>query len=321
MRQITLKRVILSLALFCGAAVLLRAVVLAAFPGEAVEKTLSVDGRERTFLVYVPETKADKPRAVVLALHGGGGNGRQMERYSRLNQTAKAHGFIVIYPDAVEANWNDGRGMDFIRAQKENIDDVKFLRAAVDAVAGETPIDRSRVFATGISNGAFMSHRLATEASDLVAAVAPVVGGMAPAMAEKFAPTYPVSILLIQGDADPLVPIGGGEVRAMGKSRGKTVPIADALAKYVARNGNQGDPVVTTQDNKPDDSTTVEFRKYADGAGGAKTHYYLIKQGGHTWPGRPLYLPEAIIGKASQEFSASDVIWEFFNTCPPRKAK
>lgn len=319
-----MKRFWTRLALFCLTIALLRVVVWAAVPaGEAVEKSIQVDGRERKFLVYVPApvagAAADKPRALVLALHGGGGDGRQMERYTRLNQTAAAHGFIVVYPSAVEGNWNDGRGMEFIKAQKDNVDDVKFLRAVVDQIAGEVQVDRGRVFATGISNGGFMSHRLATEASDLVAAVAPVVGGMAPAMHEKFRPAHPVSILLIQGDADPLVPIAGGDVRAFGKSRGKTVPIADALAKYVERNANPGEPAVTTQDAKPDDGTTVELRKYADGPGGVKTHYCLVKQGGHTWPGRPLYLPEAIIGKASQEFSASEWIWEFFSSCPPRK--
>jgi polyhydroxybutyrate depolymerase len=47
---------------------------------------------------------------------------------------------------------------------------------------------------------------------------------------------------------------------------------------------------------------------------------YLIRGGGHAWPGRPLYLPERTIGKASQAFSATDVIWQFFKTCPPRVA-
>ena len=93
---------------------------------------------------------------------------------------------------------------------------MKFIRAAVDQTTKDFPIDRSRVFATGISNGAIMSHRLAAEASDVFAAVATVAGEMAPSMAEHFQPQYSVSVLIIHGDADPLVPIGGGDVRVPG---------------------------------------------------------------------------------------------------------
>lgn len=300
---------------------------------QAVEKSVVVGGEKRTYLLFIPpEPKGEAapvanppakpaPRPLVLALHGGGGNGRQMERYSRLNDVAVRHGFLVAYPDALEANWNDGRGSEAIASQKKNVDDVLFIRKLVDAVSETAPVDRGRVFATGISNGAFMSHRLAAEASDLVAAVAPVVGGMAPAIAEKFNPEHPVSLLVIQGDSDPLVPFAGGDVTAFGRARGKLIPTEDALGKYLARGHVAGEPKIVQQDSDPADGTSVEIRTWPDGEGGVKTAFRLIKNGGHTWPGRPLYLPQAMIGKASQEFSASDVVWEFFASCPPRAAK
>lgn len=285
----------------------------------AEEHTITVDGLERSYLVVCPADAAG-PRPVVLAFHGGRGNARQMQRYSRFDALAKKEQFVVVYPEALYGNWNDGRGVRFLRAQRENVDDMKYVRAVVDDVAKHCPIDRSRIFATGISNGAFISHRLAAEASDLVAAVAPVVGGMAPPIAEKFSPEFPVSILIIQGDADPLIPYDGGGVAAnLGPARGKLAPTPETLARYVKRNGNAGEPVITTQDNDPDDGTTVEIRKYPDGPGGVKTELYLVKGGGHCWPGRPAYLPERTIGKASQEFSATDVIWDFFKSCPPRQ--
>ncbi len=73
-------------------------------------------------------------------------------------------------------------------------------------------------------------------------------------------------------------------------------------------------------DRDEKDGTSVEVRKYPGCPGGVKTQVYIVRNGGHTWAGRPLYLPEMLIGKASQEFSATDVIWEFFKTCPPRLA-
>jgi len=286
--------------------------------GEAVEHSFTVDGITRKYLIFAPKG-FNKPLPVVLALHGGGSNARQMERYTRFNDLAAKVGFLVVYPEAVDGNWNDGRGMPGVKAQQDNIDDVKFVRLIVDRLSREQKIDRSWIFCTGISNGGFMSHRLATEASDLIAAIAPVVGGMAPAIAKKFHPTYPVSILIIQGDADPLVPIRGGAVGfPRGRKRGLVIPTEETIALYVRRNGNQGEPTVTILDRDEKDGTSVEIRKYPDGAGGVKTHVYIVRNGGHTWAGRPLYLPEMLIGKASQEFSATGVIWEIFKSCPPR---
>ena len=77
---------------------------------------------------------------------------------------------------------------------------------------------------------------------------------------------------------------------------------------------------MTTLDRDEKDGTSVEIRKYPDGPDCVKTQVYIVKNGGHTWAGRPLYLPETVIGKASQEFSATDVVWEFFKSCPPRVA-
>jgi len=244
-----------------------------------------------------------------------------MEGYGRFNGLAEKEKFVVAYPEAVDGNWNDGRGVQFIRAQRENIDDVKFVRMVIEDIGKQCKLDTSKVIATGISNGAFISHRLAAEASDVITAVAPVVGGMAPSIAKSFAPKYPVSLLVIQGDADPLVPIDGGYVGFRGgRRRGELVPTKDAVAKYLQANGITGEPSVKTlDDTDPDDGTTTEATTYPAGRSGARVQFYLVKNGGHTWPGRRPYLPEQLIGKTSQDFDGSQVIWEFFKSCPARK--
>ncbi|MGD9721410.1 MAG: PHB depolymerase family esterase [Pirellulales bacterium] len=285
----------------------------------AAERSINVDGRERTYRIFLPQ-RVSNPAPVVLCLHGGSGNAAQMERYSQFDDVAERQGFIVVYPESVGGNWNDGRGEPAIRAQRENIDDVKYLRAVVDDVAGQHAIDHTRVFATGISNGGMMSHLLAADASDLVAAIAPVVGGMPAAWADQFAPGRPVSILIIQGEADPIVPFNGGEVTVGRAKRGKLISTPDALRKYARLNGNAEPPQTTTLDAKAADSTAVEITRYPPGTGGAKTELYVVKGGGHAWPGRPQYLPESTIGKASQAFAASAVIWDFFKSCPARVA-
>lgn len=293
---------------------------LALADGPATERTIEVDGRQRKYLVFAPSGAAGK-LPVVLAFHGGTGSARQFERFSKLNLLADREGFLVVYPDGIGGNWNDGRVTDVVQAIREGVDDVKFTRAMVDDIEKNYSIDRSRIYSTGISNGAFFSNRLAAEASDLVAAVAPVVGSMTPEIGANFNPKFPVSVLIIQGEADPLVLMAGGEIGIGRKKRGKAMAASDVLALYLRRNGNANTPASSTLDADPSDGTTVEVSKYPDGPDGAKTHYYLVKNGGHTWPGSPFNLPEMIVGKASRDFSANETIWEFFKSCPPRTIK
>src|SRR5258707_1311291 len=109
-------------------------------PATSIEKTIYIDGLERRYLVFVPRrVKAAMP--VVLAFHGGGGNPRQMEQHTGLNDVAEREGFLLAYPTSVGSNWNDGRGETFILAQRENINDVEFVRRLLDVLAEEHKID------------------------------------------------------------------------------------------------------------------------------------------------------------------------------------
>ena len=295
------------------------------FGSRAAEETIKVDGRDRTYFVFVPK-KAEGSLPLVIVLHGGGNEnrrgskGRQMERYTKFNSIATREGFIVCYPEGIGGNWNDGRGVEHIEAQRDNVDDIKFIRKMVDQVANENMVDRGRVFATGISNGGFMSHRLAAEASDLVLGIAPLVGGLAEQIAKTFRPQYPVSVFVIQGETDPLVPFGGGEVGyRIGRKLGKFIPTKETVAKYVAHNGIEGKPTITAlPDKDPLDNTTTHATVYPAGKKGARVQFYFVKNGGHTWPGRLPYLPERLIGNTSQDFDATEEIWKFFASCPKR---
>src|SRR5579863_8032381 len=107
-------RLVIALVLVCSPSIALAG---------TTEHALTIDGYKRTYRVFIPD-RIGKPLPVVLAFHGGGGSGQQMERYTRFDALAEKEGFIVVYPDGYEGNWNDGRGVSFMRAQKENIDDV-----------------------------------------------------------------------------------------------------------------------------------------------------------------------------------------------------
>jgi polyhydroxybutyrate depolymerase len=253
---------------------------------------------ERSYLLHVP-ANLKSPAPLLLALHGGGGNAAQFERWTKLSQLADREGFLVAYPEGVGHNWNDGRTDVQAQAFRDKVDDVAFLRAVVEDVAREHQVDKTRVYATGVSNGGFMSSRLGIEAPDLVAAIAPVVGGIAEGLP---APSKPVGVLIIQGTEDPLVPYGGGTVA---KTRGRLIPTEEAVRRWCAANGcaKATRRVIDTAD----DGCSIELADYG------AVRFYKVIGGGHTLPGARQYLPERWIGKTSQDMNGAEVIWAFLS--------
>ncbi len=304
-----------TLALFILAGALVLPLAPARAAGASVSRTIDAGGLRRTFVLHVPPSlRAGVPAALVFVLHGGGGTGWGIERSTGFSQMADRSGFIAVYPDAVERNWNDGRGDLQIRSQREGIDDVGFISTVITLLSHEYRIDPRRVFATGISNGGFMSQMLAARLADRIVAIAPVSAGMGPAVAASLQPGAPVSVLVMNGTQDPLVPYGGGPVV---RNRGETISTDEIVRTWVAANRCAGDPVVTQlPDTDPSDGTRVTKTAYLECAQRSVVVLYRIEGGGHTWPGGRQYLPRAIVGRVSRDINANDVIWAFFASHP-----
>lgn len=283
--------------------------------GASTTRALEVGGLRRTFVVHVPQSlPPGVPVPLVFVLHGGGGTGPQIERHTGFSKVADREGFIAVYPSAVDRNWNDGRGDPQIRSQADGIDDVGFIAAVITRLADEYRIDPRRIFSTGISNGGFMSQRLAAQLAARIAAIVAVAAGMAPAVAAGLRPSAPVSVLVINGTDDPLVPYGGGPVA---RTRGETISTGRIVAAWVAANRCTGDPeVVDLADTDPSDGTRVTKTAYTACAQRSVVVLYTIEGGGHTWPGGRQYLPRGIVGRVSRDVNANEVIWQFFAAHP-----
>jgi predicted esterase len=182
---------------------------------ETVTDALTIGGRQRGFTIRLPrEAPGDRPVPLVLMLHGnqsGGGladrGGSTMREWTTFDEQADAWGVAVAYPDGFGGCWADGRGVT--AADESGVDDVAFLRALIDWSAGRHGTAPDRTVVAGISNGAFMAHRLAAEASGQVAVLAAVAGGL-PAALLDVRPDHAVSAMLVNGTADKLQPIEGG---------------------------------------------------------------------------------------------------------------
>lgn len=158
-------------------------------PQSGPRLTLEVGGHTRRYLVHVPPPFGRAtPCGAGAAWRGRRGGIEDLGRYTGMDAKADASGFIAVYPAALYDNWNDGRNADILREQKEGIDDVAFFRALLDRLVADHHVDPRRIYATGISNGGFMSHRLGCDLSDRIVAIAPVAAGMAQPLSLTCAP-------------------------------------------------------------------------------------------------------------------------------------
>ncbi len=282
-------------------------------------ETIIWDGLNRTYMIHVPLSH-DKRKSVplLIVLHGGGGTGEGMVRLTKggFNTLSDKKCFLVVYPDAVEQHWNDGRaGVKYRFHKIEEINDVSFISTLIDHLIKEYNVDNKRVYVTGISNGAIMTYRLGCELTEKIAAIAPVDGLMVPSVTEKAKPAGPISALIMNNTKDPLVPWEGGEIGlpsySQGK-RGKGLSVFDSVKFLVNHNQCLTPPMITLEEDRdPNDGTRVRREIYKNKEG-VEVVLYAIEGGGHTWPGGQQYLPKRIIGKTSKDIDANEVIWNFF---------
>jgi polyhydroxybutyrate depolymerase len=179
--------------------------------------TLTAGGEQREYRLYVPPG-VSAPAPLVLMLHGGFGTAEHAQEHYGWDDAARAHGFVVAYPDGLGRAWNAG-GSCCGEPGRTGVDDVAFLTAVVAEVGTIVPIDADRVFATGMSNGALMSYRLACD-TPLFAAIAPVAGTMLGDCPEP----APISVLHIHGLADQNVRYDGAPGAGVAGIDGPDVP-------------------------------------------------------------------------------------------------
>jgi polyhydroxybutyrate depolymerase len=302
-----LQNVALALPIFLGVAVMNG--YLNRSDSDDVRGRVLVDNRERTYDLHVPASyDGTKYVPLVVALHGRLGTGSGQQKLTHMDGVSDEHGFIVVYPDGLERSWADVRGGG--PSDRDGVDDVKFISGLIDKLESKYKIDAKRVYATGMSNGGFMSGRLACELSDRIAAMAIVGASLSENAAANCHPAKPVSVLIIQGTADPLVPIGGG-VLGRNTSGGEVLSHSAAIEKFVEVDHCSGEPRKEAIPDKAGDGTTLDVTTYGSCAAGSEVQGYVVNGGGHTWPGGMQYLPATFIGKTTRNIDGSSVIWEF----------
>lgn len=277
--------------------------------------------RNRTYLLYVPASyDGIAPLPLVLGLHGGGGSALGYLRMSQLDRAAHDHGFFALYPDGASLiqTWNGGNCCG--KAVENGIDDVGFIRQLLETIAGNYAVDGKRIYTSGLSNGGIMSHRLACEAADIIAAAAPIAGGLnRGGDLTDCSPVRPVPVIMFHGTTDENYPIEGGV--GSGASGVDFYPVVhptdpDTLGDWIALNGAAEPGSVTYQKG---DETCVTHAGAApvvmctiDPAAPLSDGAIVYDGGGHSYPGgMRTGRDEADV--PSKDIDANDAMWEFFS--------
>ena len=259
---------------------------------------------------------ANEKFPVVLNFHGGGGHGANEQNYSLMDGLADREGFIAVYPDGTGRfskrllTWNAGTCCGY--AALNSIDDVSFVRALLATLGGQIAIDRRRVYATGLSNGGMMSHRLAAEASDLIAAIAPVAGGM---VLPKIASSRPVPVMHVHSVDDPRALYTGGLGPPFPMTNGRVFHpnIDQMIAQWVQHNGCAANPRIderrSDQDRRSHSATKYI---YSNCRNGAEVVLWKLTGSGHVWPGGKQKVMERLLGPSTDIIDANKEMWDFF---------
>jgi len=271
-----------------GAVLMAPVLALAPLAAAAADQhsTLVWQGAERSYMLHVPEG-APPPLPLVIALHGAGGNGAGFAEETDFAAAAAAAGMMAVFPDGIQTAPGRGSWNAYFccgAAVTQQLDDVGLIGALIDRIDRGHPVDRSRVYATGMSNGGMFAYVLASAHPEWFAAIAPVsaaIGGTARSGKSYLidVPGRPVPVMMIHGRKDPYVLFDGGSSGALGFANHWKLGIADALTFWVAADRCGPTPQVS-------EAAAGRLRRVAYGGctDGSEVVLWEIADGEHNWP-------------------------------------
>lgn len=287
--------------------------------GLLTDQTLTISGKERKYILFVPSNYDNAP--IVMLFHGHSstmdqliGASGETSPYKIWLDIAQQENILLAIPNGLyvsenEKGWNDCRA-DAPTNSKAN--DVQFVSLLIDHLISTYRANPKRVYANGTSNGGHFCIRLANEMPEKLTAFAAVAAANA-VNSKCTNSTVPVTALLMNGTADPLLPFEGG---SMIGNRGQVYSVAATVNYWVDRNKTEPTPEISVfPDITTSDNSTVEKRIFKNGAGNSEVAFYRITGGGHTEPSKSVRYRTVLtnrLGNQNGDIEMADEIWSFF---------
>ncbi len=275
---------------------------------------LQWQGIQRTYTYYIPDDiDLSTPQPLMLILHGLGTSGSDAAAHWGFTEVAQSNDFIAVFPDGLDGEWNDGRGISFLFHEHSEVDDVGFLSALIAQFVEKFGADSSRVFMVGASNGGMMTLRMGCEKSTQLTAIAPLLASLPKPLYKTCLPERPLPVMMINGTKDNVIPFDGGAVAVAGERFGEVVSVYSTLGIWHQRNACNISPVVASMDEyKPDRvAKGITSELYAKCGSGKAVLLYRIEDGGHSIPS--FKHKRSVFKDAPRTpFNAASDIWDFF---------
>ena len=271
--------------------------------------SMTVDGVARTYALHVPSTFQKNAGALVIVLHGSGGSGLKIEGNTGFSTLADQDGFAVAYPDGL-VNPTIAQ-TDWAYFFNDFTDDAGFLRQLINTLQANVEPDRNKIYVTGFSAGALMSHRMGVQASDLVAAIGAVEGTLSSSTTPQTVPAAlgPVSVIALHGDQDPTVRYCGSQTDA---SQEDTFNYWSGASANSCSNFDTSSALCDAQGN----ITAVVEKDATSCTGNTEVKFYKLIGGEHEWYSNPMNVSGQVPFNpdfdASTGITTSDIVWNFF---------
>ncbi|HCB38024.1 MAG TPA: hypothetical protein DEP66_07535, partial [Acidimicrobiaceae bacterium] len=280
------------------------------------DATLASGGNDYDYHVFVPPGYTPVPTPLVLNFHGLGSDGAGQAGFSNYQGVAVEEGFVVVHPTGliVESS-GDRRSWELPQLPDDERDDVGFVRDLIAEVGRQVCVDAARVYATGMSNGGFLSSVLACEMADTFAATFSVAAVTHP---DGCTPSRPIAMGAVHGTADEVVPYSGGGGSTLIDTADESFD-AETLADFFSQvMPEEMAEFAADFDCGPAVDTTVgpdtTLRTWSDCDGGVELVFYTVEGGGHTWPGSMLARAYAAqLGYATDDVDAARDGWAFMS--------
>jgi polyhydroxybutyrate depolymerase len=273
------------------------------FFANAQYDSITVDGINRTYLLHLPTAYSlNKAFPLVIALHGGTGSAYNIQNQSQLSVKANQESFIVVYPEGIKGGalnvrtWNAGWCCGY--ASESKVDDIGFISNLLDTLINNYNIDTTRIYATGMSNGGFMTYRIGCELSNRIAAIAPVAASMS---LNDCQPSRAMPIIHFHSYLDTNVPYLGGI--GDGISGHYNPPVDSVLNAWALLN-----QCMVNNDTLVDNDQFT-FTRWTSCNDGIEIQFYITHDGGHSWPGGN---QTSTGDPVSAYIDATDLMWDFF---------